>query len=212
MAIPIDPHIPPVIPPNAPRVAEAADARLPIREHEEQAKRKKNEDDKKETMLPEDSYDQTVLGVRALIDFLKNFVHTLDLAGPFGSPMGGPASSTSMPSLSGASGLSAGSDTESPRTSFHQPPPENAVAARAASAYRHGAAIQNPSRAGGHGADMPLAGAAGLVENVEIRQIHTVITLLETLEKQGVQGIRLERAETFVTAIETAARSALSSP
>lgn len=199
MAIPIDPHLPPVVQATPPRMAEAADARLPIREHEEQAKRKKDEDEKKETVLPQDSYDQTVLGVRALIDFLKNFVHTLDLAGSPGA---------SMPSVSSGSAVSDVPDPEPPRTSFHQPPSESPMAARAASAYRHSAAIQSSSPAGGH-RDMPLAGAVGLVENTEIRQIYTVIGLLETIEKQGVPGIRLERAETFVTSIENAARQEL---
>lgn len=211
MATPIDPHLPPIVPSVPIRVAEAADARLPIREHEEQAKRKKDESEKKEAVLPQDSYDQTVLGVRALVDFLKNFVHTLDQAGSSGA-LGRIPRTSMRPLLSDVSDVPIGPDSEPPRTSFHQPPSESSMSARAASAYRHSAAIQSPSLGGGHGADTPLAGATGLVDNTEIRQIHTVITLLETLEDRGVQGIRLERADTFVTAIENAARGALGLP
>lgn len=198
MEIIINPHLSPVIPPNAPRLAEPTDARLPIREHEEQARRKKDDDDKKETMLPDDSYDQSVLGVRALIDFLKNFVQG---QGEMSRP--------------GTTATQAPSDPVSITPVPPSPPSPtfSNASARAASAYRHSAETAHPI--GAH-YRVPASGSGGpgapvdLLHNAEIRQIYDIIALLETLEKQGIQGIRLERAPTFVTAIENAAQNLLS--
>ena len=210
MSPPIDPNLPPLTPPNAPRVAEATDARLPIREHEEQAKRKKEQGQKKETVLPEDSYDQSVLAVRPLIDFLKNFLQG-SAAAPSGTSAAFDGSVPPVPVSDATAGEAAGPPVALPVSASG--PEERGMAARAALAYRHSAEAGTTTRGARAGLSQIGTGPSApvdLLENAEVRQIHDVIALLETLEQRGVPGLRLTRAETFVTAIENAARGALS--
>lgn len=60
-----------------PRHAEFSDTRMGIRHDEEKQDGKKKDHQPSPPSLPEDVYDQTTLGVRALIDFLQKFLQTL---------------------------------------------------------------------------------------------------------------------------------------
>jgi hypothetical protein len=167
-----------------PRQAEASDARLGIREHEEQPKRKKDQETKLDLTLPADVFDQAVLPVQGVIDFLHQFLRTQETP-------------SRLPE-----------DIQISTDQHPQNPPQGAPATpqalAAARAYGHAAETkweQKPTSA--------LPAATTLLGGAEIRQIHRVLKGLETILARGVMTITLGRAATFLDSLEDAVDKAL---
>jgi hypothetical protein len=178
----LDPNVSPVA-----RYAEASDSRMAIRQHEEQPHKKRDEPEKEELILPEDSYDQAVVGVRPLIDFLQNFLKSADTASHA-------EQTPSTPTIQ--------------KTEIHPIDPATSIAARAASAYQHTARTRLSGQ--------PLQTDAGnasaaqaLLSNTEVRQIHDLITKLNTLENHSITTLKLEKAERFLDSLMLAADQAI---
>lgn len=176
---------------NIPRHAEASDGRLAIREHEEQPRRKREQDKREPALLPEDMYDQSAIAIPALIEFLRNFLKSID--------------SSADPT----SAVSQAQNTVSPDgpTNNEIAPPQNPAAARAASAYQHTAHARD---GGQHVIRSVEPGAAqSLLQTSEVRQIHALMTKLNTLDSRGVTAIKLEKASSFLMALDISADRAL---
>lgn len=164
---------------------------MAIRQHEEQPKRKRDDDKREPMVLPEDVYDQAAIAVPALIEFLRGFLKTIDQPTPTSAPA---ASTEETPHPL---------DMSAPASIV---PTTNPNAARAASAYQHTAQAQTSGQilqSGGGSA------AQSLLQTTEVRQIHALITKLNTLENRGITAIKLEKAASFLQALDIAADHAL---
>lgn len=177
--------------PHPARHAESADARMGIRHDEEKQERKKDDDHDHHLTLPEDVYDQTTLGVQALIDFLKKFLQSLE------------ATSTAKQILATTKSPKGPEEVESPSPST---PPVNPVAAAAAHAYAHTAHTHTDLSGSTHTDTTP---APALLQAAEIRQIHDLLGKLNRLNDLNIVGLKLNKAETFVQSLMNAANQAL---
>lgn len=178
----LDPAITPL-----PRYAEASDSRMAIRQHEEQPHKKNDENKKEELILPEDSYDQAVIGVRPLIDFLQNFLKSVEATLPVKNEQ----------------------SIAAPTEPTHMAVPQaSSESARAASAYQHTARTRMSGQPLQTDAGNATA-AQALLNNTEVRQIHELITKLNTLENRGVATLKLEKADRFLDSLMRAADLAL---
>lgn len=183
----------PDIPTHTPagRHAEASDARMAIRHHEEQPHKKRDQEKRDPLTLPEDVYDQATLGVRAIIDFLQSFLKTVEAKGNGAGNTAAPTDSVSVPDT-----------TDAPVA-----PTANPYAARAASAYQNSA--RTAARSQIQGSDNQSPPDQSLLQTAEIRQIHELLVKLNTLENRNVVGIKLFKAETFLQSLTNAADTAL---
>jgi hypothetical protein len=92
--LPVFPTLPPLVGQqdirrkDTERAAAAADTHLFTREHEDQPKEKREFQQREPKPLPEDSYDQARLGVRPLIDFLQQFLKSIQTAAKPTPPAG----------------------------------------------------------------------------------------------------------------------------
>jgi hypothetical protein len=177
------------LPPSAitQRPTEASDARLHLPEHDQDLYKRQEEDAPHDPLNPQDIYDQAILGVLPLIDFLTNFVRTYNVQ----TGVHTDTSSISSPQ----------------NTIQKQDISQTSPAARAASAYAHTAHTAQT------GQDAPASTATLTADPsgqpIDLDQIKRVIQKLRQLHTKGVEGLRLYRARSFVQSIETAADEAL---
>lgn len=171
---------------HAARHAENSDGKMAIRHEEEKSERKKQDDRRGELTLPEDVYDQTTLGVRALIDFLKKFLQSLDHQSQAATSSVAPEDKKDIQSQ--------------PETAIDHP--SNPVAAAAAQAYGRTAQQRTEYRT-------TAPAAPSLLQSAEIRQIHELLTKLNQLDQKNIAGLKLYKADSFVQSLVNAADLAL---
>ena len=178
-----------------PREAESADTRLGIRHHDpDQDRQKKNRKDKEQQALFSTEDDATV-SIEALRVFLENFLRSSSSGTE--SPEQETAPHPDLTEQQPGPRNHADSLREQPETQIR-----NETAARAAHTYQ--AMADSMDRAPAPASAPPLISSTAL-KGQDVRTIHSLLDDLKILSERNVKHLRIERSDSFLHSLATAA-------